>query len=122
MRAKHVLCIVCVLTLVAANIAFAVTSSETIALFETGAHGADKVFDGTTKVYGAQYADATNKLYVGIQERGHYELGGVVYSIAVPAGGTANSRHSLSNDKYHVILDPSGPMANGCHGSGKIYQ
>ncbi len=120
---KRIVGLFCAVALLVSGCAFGAISSEWIELAETGAHGGDATFssDSKTTAYGHQDASAWNTLYVGAQERGFYNVGGVAFSTAVGPDGEASKRGTISG-KYHVILDPSGPMANGCKGYGHISQ
>jgi len=120
---KRIIGLTCALILFVCGCAFGVSSEETIEPHETGSHGGNITlqYSKDTLIHGSQTEKATNTLYVGAQQKGFYEVGGVDYSTAVPARGDNDMECNISG-KYHVILDPAGPMASGCDGEGSISQ
>lgn len=98
------------------------TSYADISLNSSGEYGPDYEMSGTVRVIGSQRSDATNTLYIAIQRKGSTIIGGDVFTTSCGAGASVDSTYNLNETgrQYHVLLDPSGPNATGCHGYGQV--
>lgn len=99
----------------------AYTSYQTISSDQDGAWGPDSYASDDVFIKGNNYSSSTNTLWVAGQTQGYKVFGHTFGNIPIGIG-TTNSRTATQviEHKYHVILDPAGPLAKGCNGWGYI--
>lgn len=104
--------------LVSANAVYAASgySYADITLHSTGEWGDDDYFNDDYTLAGEQYSDATNTLWIAAER----ESGGVIDKISCRPGESSAMDLHMEQETAHVLLDPAGPLATGCHGWGKI--
>jgi hypothetical protein len=101
--------------------AFAATSSASITSTMTGARGGDITASNLVDVSGTNNSSSTNSLYMEVYEKngGSDDL---EKSVGTPAGKSTAYSHTVGTNGgvYYFKLDPYGPYAKGCNGSGKM--